>query len=212
MVENITIGQKVSKTSKKYKKPRDENDDFGSLFSNSMILKNNQAPEEDFKATEKFRIMRDLQSTFDGLQFKENDPDDSEDSSQTLKFDFESETGYEMGKSLLKLVEKLFTSFNLKINDRSYRAKFTRAYKMLYEQNGGQDQLSYLTEILDSAQENYPHLWVNGEKYVFSEDVIKAGDNLSRNLLSLRDLVTELFDRTLVYQKNNINSMQNQIR
>jgi len=78
---------------------------------------------------------------------------------------------------------------------------------MLYEQNGGQDQLSYLTEILDSAQENYPHLWVNGEKYVFSEDVIKAGDNLSRNLLSLRDLVTELIDKTLVYQKHNITSM-----
>ena len=138
MVEKISIGQKISKTSKKSKKPRDENDDFGSLFSNSMILKN-QAPAEDFKSTEKFRIMRDLQSTFDGLEFKENDPEDSEDSSQTLKFDFESEKGYDMGKSLLKLVEKLFTSFNLKINDRSYRAKFTRAYKMLYEQNGGQD-------------------------------------------------------------------------
>jgi hypothetical protein len=83
--------------------------------------------------------MRDLQSTFDGLEFKENDPEDSEDSSQTLKFDFESEKGYEMGKGLLKLVEKLFHCFNLKINDRSYRSKFTRAYKMLYEQNGGQD-------------------------------------------------------------------------
>jgi hypothetical protein len=59
MVEKISIGQKISKTSKKSKKPRDENDDFGSLFSNSMILKN-QAPAEDFKSTEKFRIMRDL--------------------------------------------------------------------------------------------------------------------------------------------------------
>lgn len=145
--------------------------------------------------------MRDLQATFDGLEFKENDPDDSEDSSQTLKFDFESEKGYEQGKSLLKLVEKLFLSHDLKINDRSYRSKFTKAYKMLYEQNGGQDSLSYLTEIMDSAQENYPHLWVNGEKYVFSEDVIQAGESLSRQLLSLRDLVTELIDRTLVYQK-----------
>jgi hypothetical protein len=84
-----------------------------------------------------------------------------------------------MGKNLLKLIEKLFTSYGLKVNDRAYRAKFTRAYKMLYEQNGGQDQLCYLTEILDSAQENFSHLWVNGEKYVFSEDVIKAGDALN---------------------------------
>jgi hypothetical protein len=94
---------------------------------------------EEFKASEKFRVLRDLQSTFDGLEFKENDPEDSEETSQTLKFDFESQKGYEMGKGLLKLIEKLFHCFRLQINDRSYRAKFTRAYKMLYEQNGGQN-------------------------------------------------------------------------
>ena len=110
-----------------------------------------------------------------------------------------------MCKGLLKLVEKLFNSFGLKINERSYRSKFTIAYKQLYEQNGGQDQLCYLSEILDSAQENYPHLWVNGEKYVFSEDVIKAGDTLSRQFLALRDNVTEMLDKTLVFDKQNFN-------
>jgi hypothetical protein len=45
MVEKISVGTKakVSKTSKKPKKANafgDENDDFASLFSNSMILKN----------------------------------------------------------------------------------------------------------------------------------------------------------------------------
>jgi hypothetical protein len=60
-------------------------------------------------------------------------------------------------------------------NDRSYRNKFSTAYKTLYDQNGGINSLCYLVEILDSAMENFPHLWVNGEKYVFSDDVIEAG-------------------------------------
>jgi hypothetical protein len=49
-------------------------------------------------------------------------------------------------------------------------------------------KLCYLTEILDSAQEGkkldinvfvaFPYLWVNGEKYVFSKEVIEAGKEL----------------------------------
>jgi hypothetical protein len=38
-----------------------------------------------------------------------------------------------------------------------------------------------MPEILDSAQENFPHLYVNGEKYVFSDDVINAGTQLFKN-------------------------------
>lgn len=45
---------------------------------------------------------------------------------------------------------------------------------------------------MDSAQENFPHLWVNGEKYVFSDDVIAAGDSLYRNLLSVRDFASKM--------------------
>jgi len=86
----------------------------------------------------------------------------------------------------LKLVEKLYVGYGLKVNERSYRDKFSQAYKILYRQNGGQDSLCYLTEILDSAQENFPHLWVNGEKYVFSDDVIQAGDALFREFMALK--------------------------
>jgi len=31
---------------------------------------------------------------------------------------------------------------------------------------------AYQVDILDSAQEAFPFMWVNGEKYVFSEHVI----------------------------------------
>ena len=37
---------------------------------------------------------------------------------------------------------------------------------------------AYLVDILDSAQEAHPHMWVNGEKYVFSEHVILKGIEL----------------------------------
>lgn len=45
---------------------------------------------------------------------------------------------------------------------------------MLYKEGS----LCYLTEILDSAQEGFPYLWVNGEKYVFSTEVLDAGNKL----------------------------------
>ena len=35
-----------------------------------------------------------------------------------------------------------------------------------------------MTEILDSAQEGFPFLYVNGEKYMFSQDVLEAGQKL----------------------------------
>jgi hypothetical protein len=58
-------------------------------------------------------------------------------------------------------------------------------------------KLCYLTEILDSAQEGtttvynfiiiiaFPYLWVNGEKYVFSKEVIEAGRNLFNNFCKI---------------------------
>jgi len=36
----------------------------------------------------------------------------------------------------------------------------------------------YTVDILDSAQEGFPHMWVNGEKYVFSEHVVTKGVTL----------------------------------
>lgn len=37
---------------------------------------------------------------------------------------------------------------------------------------------AYLADVLDSAQEAYPYMWVNGEKYLFSEHVITKGIEL----------------------------------
>lgn len=56
-------------------------------------------------------------------------------------------------------------------------------------------KLCYLTEILDSAQEAFPYLYVNGEKYVFSKQVIETGKKLFKNFCQL------LFDTKESYQR-----------
>ena len=51
-------------------------------------------------------------------------------------------------------------------------------------------ECAYLPEILDSAQEAFDHLWVNGEKYVFSEHVIESGTKLFAHFEELRAYIS----------------------
>ena len=90
------------------------------------------------------------------------------------KYDLDSEDGQRACKRFLNQIERLCDKFEAKYATRKYRDQFSKAYKVLYKENS----LCYLTEILDSAQEGFPYLWVNGEKYVFSQDVLEAGRKL----------------------------------
>ena len=51
----------------------------------------------------------------------------------------------------------------------------------------------YLPEILDSAQESSDHLWVNGEKYVFSEHVVESGNDLAIKFGLVKQFVDEFY-------------------
>jgi hypothetical protein len=86
------------------------------------------------------------------------------------KFDIDSEQGCNACKNFLKGVEKLSSLLPVRACARQYRLMFTKAYQILYKDGF----LCYLTEILDSAQENFACLWVNGQKYTFSQDVIDS--------------------------------------
>ena len=128
------------------------------------------------------------------------------------KFDFESNDGNEICRQTLQQLEQLILSFNIKISNRDYRKKFTKAYIFLYQDNS----LGYLTEILDSAQEGTPYLFVNGEKYIFSKEVIERGNQLFVSFCSLIMLITD--DVNLIYDeiifddnklKNMINDLKN---
>ena len=97
------------------------------------------------------------------------------------KLDLDSDNGQEVCKNFLECIERLFQISQVKTESRKYRQKFSKAYKVLYKE----DQMCYLTEILDSAQEGFPFLWVNGEKYVFSKEVIEAGRTLFNNFCKI---------------------------
>ena len=65
------------------------------------------------------------------------------------KFDLEAAEGQKQCKKLLEQIEGLTECFKARIGSRSYRNKFSQAYKVLYKEG----TLGYLIEILDSAQE-----------------------------------------------------------
>ena len=155
-----------------------------------------------FKKSSQFKILESTYYNANKLNMIKNEG----------KFDFESNDGSEICRQTLQQLEQLILSFNIKISNRDYRKKFTKAYIFLYQE----DSLCYLTEILDSAQEATPDLVVNGEKYIFSKEVIERGNQLFVSFCSLIMLITD--DVNLIYDeiifddiklKNMINDLKN---
>ena len=87
------------------------------------------------------------------------------------------------------------TSLGLNFSSRTYRDQFTNSYKVLYKQMHEMygSKTAYLPEILDSAQEAFDHLWVNGEKYVFSEHVVESGSQLYKHFTLLKQTIARFF-------------------
>lgn len=87
---------------------------------------------------------------------------------------------------------------------------------MLYKEG----ELSYLTEILDSAQEGsncsisgFPYLWVNGEKYSFSQEVLDHGNKLMVEFFKLEHCLRDLYGKITQEALNvNIETIYTEIR
>lgn len=109
------------------------------------------------------------------------------------KYDLDSEEGQRACKRFLNLIERLCDRFKATCASRKYRDQFSKAYKVLYKEGS----LCYLTEILDSAQEGFPYLWVNGEKYVFSQDVLDAGRRLFQQFKVIQTIIRNIYDRIM---------------
>ena len=107
------------------------------------------------------------------------------------KFDVDSPEGQKNCKGFLQELEKLFTSFKVSHAQRQYREKFSQAYKVLYTEG----ELCYLTEILDSAQEGFPFLWVNSEKYIFSTNVLNAAKELFSSFGKIKHVLRNIYNR-----------------
>lgn len=117
-------------------------------------------------------------------------------SSQTLvpayydkKYDIDSANGQLICKNYLNIIEKLQELFNVNTASREYRKSFSKAYRVLYKEGS----LGYLTEILDSAQEAVPCLYVNGTRFDFSFLVIDAGHRLFQSFLDIQNTTKRNF-------------------
>lgn len=109
------------------------------------------------------------------------------------KYDLDSEDGQRACKRFLNQIERLCERFKAMCATRKYREQFSKAYKVLYKEGS----LCYLTEILDSAQEGFPYLWVNGEKYVFSQDVLEAGRKLFQQFKMIQQIIRNIYERIM---------------
>ena len=119
-------------------------------------------------------------------------------------FEIASDEGNEICHKLLNQIECLMVSMNIKGENRDYRKKFTKAYFYLFEEN----KLCFLTEILDSAQENTPYIIVNDEQYNFSKEVLNCGNDLFNSFCSmimlLADTVKNIRDELFYIDINKI--------
>ena len=107
------------------------------------------------------------------------------------KYDLDSQEGLKHCRKFLSYIEKIINYMQIPVMSRKYRASFTQAYKILYKEGS----LCYLTEILDSAQESFPYLWVNGEKYDFSENVIRSGAALFHSFCKLKQEIKRAYTK-----------------
>lgn len=81
-------------------------------------------------------------------------------------------------------------ALNQKLGSKSYRNIFSPSYQQLFKRN---QECSYLSDILDSAQEGSVHMWVNGEKYIFSDYVVKGGLELCSHLGKLIEIIKQIY-------------------
>ena len=133
-----------------------------------------------FKQTSLYNDLKTCPKLYSNLKLKQNG-----------KFDIESEQGQKSCQMFLSHLHTLSANMGIEKASRSYVNKFSKAYKILYQQ----DDSIYLPEIFDSAQEGYSYLWVNGEKYVFSDDVLHAGTRLKEIFKGLKMSLDGFIDK-----------------
>lgn len=138
-----------------------------SMYKNSKNKRAGTAPTkpknelEEFKYSNKYEFLEKLYSLTSGLIIKTNG-----------KFDVDSEEGNDVFKLFLERLEIFILEMKIKTQKREYRLNFTQAYKHLYKDG----ELSYLTEIFDSAQE--------GKKFI--KKVYLVYGLILRNTISLK--------------------------
>ena len=170
----------------------------------TVLLSKTAKPVLDYKevsiARETFKkgssAVKALEQTHlfsEGLIMREAENEQTGEKQMLL--DLDDERGSEVCKTYLCSLERLMCSIGLVSCSKTYRNEFTNSYQVLYKQMFEQhgSRAAYLPEILDSAQEGFDHLWVNGEKYVFSDHVVESGNQLSLSFSKLREFASSFY-------------------
>ena len=100
------------------------------------------------------------------------------------RYDIDSAEGLNACKCFLKALERLQECYCTKTASRGYRNVFSKAYRILYKD----ETLCYLTEILDSAQEAIPYLYVNGRRFEFSHLVLEGAHKLYQSFVEIQHI------------------------
>jgi gamma-glutamyl-gamma-aminobutyrate hydrolase PuuD len=87
--------------------------------------------------------------------------------------DLDSQSGKQSAQKFLDSIAKLIERLGSELEPRLYRMNYSQTYRRMMPEHQ-----AYQADILDTAQEASPHMWVNGEKYVFSEHVVDKGVDL----------------------------------
>lgn len=162
----------------------------------SNDYRNQSIARQTFKpGSPAFKALEQTHLFGEGLVMREEENEETGEKFTLL--DLDDEQGADVCKAYLCSLERLACSMALELSSRTYRQQFTNSYKVLYQQMRDQfgSQAAYLPEILDSAQESFDHLWVNGEKYVFSDHVVESGTLLSTHFTALRDYITSFYQK-----------------
>lgn len=104
--------------------------------------------------------------------------------------DLDSAEGKTACQKYLDSLASLLRDLGGSIDKRLHRMGFTATYKKMVSQR------HYLADVLDSAQEAMPFMWVNGEKYVFSEHVISKGIELYQLFQEVTQFLPEVSELT----------------
>eukprot|EP00742_Colponemidia_sp_Colp-10_P001722 GILJ01001844.1.p1 GENE.GILJ01001844.1~~GILJ01001844.1.p1 ORF type:complete len:525 (-),score=85.05 GILJ01001844.1:95-1669(-) len=172
---------------------------FSPPQSPSLPVKKAKPPSHDFenfRKSHEFRCLERAVLLSSKLVVRDDD-----------KFDLDSADGQKACKSFLQSIEKLCETFKPVCASREYRREFSKAYRILYREGA----LCYLPEILDSAQEGFPYLWVNGEKYIFSQDVLSSGVALYHGFKRFRDTLETLYAETCSERHSNLPQLKDDL-
>ena len=136
---------------------------------------------EELRSSYEFECLESSALSLNRLVYKEDE-----------SLDLESFSGYYLCGKYLESIQKLSLALHIIPCNREYRKKFSQPYKTLYDEHRS---FSYLTEILDSAQEGLPCITINSENYVFSSSVLRYGKQLLFAFLKLKDLISNVYSR-----------------